>query len=836
MPKLIIDERTIEVEPGTKVIEAAERLGIMIPRFCYHPALGSVGACRVCAVKFLQGPFKGLQMSCMVDARDGMVVSTTDAEALDFRRNVIEWLMLHHPHDCPVCDEGGHCLLQEMTVAGGHGLRRFRGRKRTHRDQDLGPLVQHEMNRCIQCYRCSRFYQEFAGYRDLGVMGIGNRVYFGRRRSGPLQSPFSGNLTDICPTGVYTDKPSRYKGRRWDYERTPTVCIHCSLGCHLMVNARYREVVRLEAHFSDAVNGYFICDRGRYGFPYTNLAERPRRATLGQETVDCAAALQAAARKLQTVEASAVACAASTRSSLETLAAVEHLSRVNGWREPAFWLDGEAGGRVRTAVRRLAPELAVSLRALERSDFILAVAADPLNEAPMLALALRQAARRDARVVVMDPRPIELPCAFEHLRLGRGESAAALDGLLRRIAPSAEAEKTPVRGDDLPREAQSSVARLADDLNHSRRPVIVCGTDAADDVAPELAADLAWALNSEVRRCGLFYVLPGANAFGAALVSGPRAAFTDLLTGIEQGAVKALVLVECDPFEQFADRRRLERALERLEHLVVLDFLDTAAVRRADVFLPTTTVFETGGFFVSQEGRLQRAQKGLPGALPVALAGGGSHPPRRYGTGLPGAEPAPAWQLLMELGRGGSIELQTMPTELRERLAEILALPAGDRLETLPAEGLPNAAADASRNRVVRGAVESRPSSRPSGTLELLAVEWTFGTEELSGRSAHLQALEAEPCLFLHPEDAARLGLVNGSRIELGLDGVTLELSLRVVENMGAGVAVIPRHRRLGWQHVGAVRTVISDERIRQWQPGGELPSKRSGPSGGSGE
>ena len=278
MPTLIIDDRKIEVPAGTKVIEAAERLGIMIPRFCYHEALGSVGACRMCAVKFVQGPVKGLQMSCMVDAQDGMVVSTTDEEAVAFRKYIIELLMLNHPHDCPVCDEGGQCLLQDMTVSGGHGMRRYLGRKRTYRDQDLGVFIAHEMNRCIHCYRCSRFYQEFAGYRDLGPMQIANRVYFGRFEDGQLESPFSGNLVDLCPTGVYTDKPARYKGRRWDFERAPSLCIHCSLGCNTIANARYRAVVRVEARFNDAVNGYFICDRGRFGFAYANHPERPRRA------------------------------------------------------------------------------------------------------------------------------------------------------------------------------------------------------------------------------------------------------------------------------------------------------------------------------------------------------------------------------------------------------------------------------------------------------------------------------------------------------------------------------------------------------------------------------
>jgi len=244
MPTLIIDERRIEVAQGVKVIEAAEQLGIMIPRFCFHKALGSVGACRMCAVKFVDGPVRGIRMSCMEDVRDGMVVSTTDPEAVEFRQYVIEWLMLNHPHDCPVCDEGGHCLLQDTTVSGGHGLRRYQGKKRTYRDQYLGYLVGHEMNRCIHCYRCVRYYQEFSGYRDLGAFQIGSRVYFGRFSDGPLESPFAGNLIDICPTGVFTDLPSRYRVRRWDMERGPSVCIHCSLGCNTIAGARYREVLQ----------------------------------------------------------------------------------------------------------------------------------------------------------------------------------------------------------------------------------------------------------------------------------------------------------------------------------------------------------------------------------------------------------------------------------------------------------------------------------------------------------------------------------------------------------------------------------------------------------------
>ena len=279
----------------------------------------------------------------MVAAEDGMVVSTTHPDAMDYRKYVIEWLMLDHPLDCPVCDEGGHCLLQDETVSGGHGIRRFLGPKRTYEDQDLGRFVQHEMNRCIQCWRCRRFYQDYAGYRDLGALQIGRRTYFGRFSDGALESPFAGNLIDVCPTGVFTDKPSRFKGRRWDFERGPSLCLHCSLGCNTVGGAKYREMVRLEARPNDAVNGYFICDRGRYGFSYANHPERPRRARLSGREVPWDEAILAAAAELARISREhgpgAVACLGGARSSLETQGALKLFCRTQGWRDPQFFWD-----------------------------------------------------------------------------------------------------------------------------------------------------------------------------------------------------------------------------------------------------------------------------------------------------------------------------------------------------------------------------------------------------------------------------------------------------------------------------------------------------------------
>lgn len=289
------------------------------------------------------------------------MVSTTDAQAVDFRKYVVEWLMLHHPHDCPVCDEGGHCLLQDMTVAGGHGLRRYLGAKRTHRDQYLGPLVQHEMNRCIQCYRFSRYYQKYTGYRDLGVMGIGTRVYFGRSKPGRLERPFAGNLIDIC---------------------------------------------------------LFICNRGRYGYPYANAADRPRQARIGDRATTVTEALDSAGGRLKGIVGQTgpqgVAVIGTTRSSLETLVALETLCRDKSWTGPVYHMEGRRAVNLKAAVGHLTEDLAVSMGAVSVADIVVVIGADPFSEAPMLALALRQVGQNGGHVTVIDPRPIGLPLDFDH--------------------------------------------------------------------------------------------------------------------------------------------------------------------------------------------------------------------------------------------------------------------------------------------------------------------------------------------------------------------------------------------------------------------------------------
>lgn len=826
MPKLIIDDLEIEVPRGTKVIEAAERLGIIIPRFCYHKALGSVGACRMCAVKFLEGQFKGVEMSCMIDAQDGMVVSTTDEEVMDFRRHVIEWLMMNHPHDCPVCDEGGHCLLQDTTVSGGHGIRRFLGKKRTYRDQYLGELVQHEMNRCIQCYRCVRFYREFAGYRDLGVMQNSNKIYYGRFTDGALESPFSGNLVDICPTGVYTDKPARYRARRWDLQRSPSVCIHCSLGCNTVSGARYREVLRQEAKFNPEVNGYFICDRGRYGFSYANNEQRLRQPRVGLERTGWKDALGFAAERLADIDPEKIACLGSVRSSAETNAALNFLVESQKWPHAAFFFDSSQKRKVEDAVTRLDSSKALSMREIEDMDFILAVGVDPVNEAPMLALAMRQAWRKEATVVVIDPRPVALPFEFEHLAVPRLGMNWCLSALVKSIVSRGQVEQMGSAAIDMydamptSYEADSKVQEKISDLlsrmKCSERMALICGTDIVPETTPALAADLVAMLNQTKDRVGLFYTLPGANAFAVALQSASQQSkcFSDILGDMEKGDIKGLLVVENDPFRHFPDRRKLEKAIENLEFLLVLDYLPSETVERADIFLPTRALFETESCFINQEGRLQHVTPVHHPGAPIWQVSGGGHPPREYGTGVPGGEPKAAREVLSELAarlstNGGEVADGQFRDDIHAgypflgELQDLRKAEYGKRI--LPAKS------DA--KGFVRCKFEERGGD--SDKLDLLLVDWTFGTEELSGYSPIIHRVETDPFLFMHTDDAARAGLSDGDTVNIELDGGSLQVDLRTFNNMALGTAVLPRHRKLEWQKIKSFPAKLDPKQIK---------------------
>lgn len=584
MPKLIIDNITVEVAEGTTVLEAALTVDIVIPHFCWHPALGKAGACRVCAVKLLDGPVKGIQMSCMLPAQDGMVVSTTDPEALDLRRHVIEWLMINHPHDCPVCDEGGECQLQDFTIAGGHGIRRYDGKKRTHVNQDLGPYIVHEMNRCIQCYRCVRFYQEYAGGVDFGVMGSAGKVYFGRFAEGPLESPFSGNLVDICPTGVFTDRTARFRARYWDYEMAPSLCPHCGLGCNTTPVARYRELLKIIARRNDAVNGHFICDRGRFGDNGINAPQRPRMPLVDGLEVSFEEALADLLLRLgEVVELygpDSVAIVGSPRLALEGAVLLPLLAGQLGAGALCYYASAEEGDRALAVHELTSAGRTASLQEIRASDCIVIHHCDPLSEAPMLALAIRQAWRNGAKVYVVGEK-IELLCEFT-----RVDSLEAV--------PLAEAA----------------------------RPVLVCGTR-TDALSSQL---------DQHDHLKLACLLPGPNSFAAARLSREHGA-TSLEDAREEGCIKAIIAVEADISAEL---------LAGIPLVATLDWRATAAVAGAQIFLPTTSWVEMDGTYINYEGRAQRFHR----VMQPGLANPPGHPPHSHRHLPAGGDARPAWEIV----------------------------------------------------------------------------------------------------------------------------------------------------------------------------------------------
>lgn len=401
-----IDGKDVEVDGADNLLQACLSLGIDIPYFCYHPALGSVGSCRQCAVKqynnkedYEAGRGR-LVMSCMVNPTQDMYISVTDAEVKNFRKSLVEFLMTNHPHDCPTCEEGGHCHLQDMTYMSGHNHRRYRFTKRTHNNQDLGAFINHEMNRCIACYRCVRYYKDYAGGEDLGVYASASRVYFGRDKDGQLESEFSGNLTEVCPTGVFTDKThsDRYN-RKWDMQYAPSICHGCSAGCNISAGERYGELRRIENRFNGEVNAYFLCDRGRFGYGYVNRADRPTQAieriNANRAPISIDYAIDAVKQRLAGKKAIGIG---SPLASLESNYALKHLVGSNNY---SIGVSQQQKDLVQKCIDVLTTDGVYnpSMRDIESYNAVLILGEDITQTSPRIALSVRQAAKNHAKAM-----------------------------------------------------------------------------------------------------------------------------------------------------------------------------------------------------------------------------------------------------------------------------------------------------------------------------------------------------------------------------------------------------------------------------------------------------
>ena len=647
-PKLvtvIIDGREYQAEEGRNMLDVALSLGFDLPFFCWHPVLGSIGACRQCAVRLYWTDREGrekseIAMACMTEAQEGTKMDIFDADAIRFRAEMIELMMLSHPHDCPVCDEGGECHLQDMTVMTGHSYRRYRGRKRTFENQDLGPFVTHELNRCITCYRCTRFYNDYAGGRDFGAFGLRNQVYFGRAESGTLESEFSGNLIEVCPTGVFDDKPfSRRYSRKWDLQTAPSVCPDCGLGCTTTLSARNGELRRVQGRFNRDVNKTFLCDRGRFGFEFVNAPQRVRTARVAPEltggqaggqaaVLDGELALDAAAGLLRGRRAVGFG---SPRASLEANYALRALVG------PAnFYLGlSDADDRLVGAVLEIAadPRLRLGSAAdIHDADAVLVFGEDLTNSAPMLDLTIRtwlhlrpnaveerNHIRRwnDAGITRIKRRePSALWIATTHATKLDAVAAetrrAAPDDLVRLALAIArevddESPAVPALGDD-----ELEVARRwAAALSAGDSPLVVAGCSSGSLELVRAAARLTAAL----RRAGarkaagadapatLVLTVPEPDSVGLKLLGGGK--LVQGLAAIARGEAEIVVVLDND-LDRRAPALLVDDLMRRRPPAIALATLEDRLTAQADVVLPAATFAEETGTYINHEGRAQR--------------------------------------------------------------------------------------------------------------------------------------------------------------------------------------------------------------------------------------
>ncbi|MGP5406782.1 NADH-quinone oxidoreductase subunit NuoG [Psychrobacter celer] len=536
MAVIHIDGTTVEVDSSDNLLQACLSLGIDVPYFCYHPALGSVGSCRQCAVKQFQNKDdmeagRGrLVMSCMVAPGDDMYISVTDDEAKAFRKSMVELLMTNHPHDCPTCEEGGHCHLQDMTYMSGHSRRRYRFTKRTHHNQDLGPFIAHEMNRCIACYRCVRFYKDYAGGEDLGVYGSNNRVYFGRDKDGQFESEFSGNLTEVCPTGVFTDKThsDRYN-RKWDMQYAPSICHGCSAGCNISPGERYGELRRIENRYNGDVNRYFLCDRGRFGYGYVNRADRPTQALERindkHVKINIDYALDETIKRIKDKKVIGIG---SPRASLETNFALKNLV---GFDNFSTGLNHQQQALVNKCIEVLSTEgiYNPSMADIEAHDAVLVLGEDITQTSSRVALSVRQAAKNEglkmaaalqtqpwlaepvkriaqdalSPVYVIDVTQTKLEdiskasvvaTPEDIVKLGfkvADEIAGLADDLTQIVAPQAD---TAERETDA---MQALAQQIAYDLIQADQPLVVSGSSLSSTALIEAAAQITQALTQK---------------------------------------------------------------------------------------------------------------------------------------------------------------------------------------------------------------------------------------------------------------------------------------------------------------------------------------------------
>ena len=685
MVEIELDGKKVEVQEGCMVMHAAEKAGTYIPHFCYHKKLSIAANCRMCLVDVEKAPKP--MPACATPVTQGMVVRTKSDKAVKAQKSVMEFLLINHPLDCPICDQGGECQLQDLAVGYGGSTSRYEEEKRVVFHKDVGPLISmQEMSRCIHCTRCVRFGQEVAGIMELGMSHRGEHAEIETFVGQSVDSELSGNMIDICPVGALTSKPFRYQARTWELSRRKSVSPHDATGANLIVQVKNNQVLRVVPLENEDVNECWIADRDRFSYEALESADRLTTPMLKQggvwKEVDWQTALEYVANGLQGVKdqhgAQAVGTLASPHSTAEELFLAASLMRGLGSQNIDTRLraaDFQHEGQVRW--------LGTPLASLSKLQHVLVIGSNIRKDQPLMAQRLRQAVRNGAKLHALNAQSYDwaMPVAntlladAAHWVQALADVAAAVGAITGAAAP--------VAGNASDAQAQA----IAKSLTSGERKAIVLGNAAAHHAHASSLLSLANWIGAQTGAT-VGYLGEAANTVGAQVVGALPVAGGLNAGQMLAGALKAVVLLNTEPAFDAANGAAAVQALGQAEMVVTLSPFKTN-LDISDVLLPISPFTETAGTFINTEGRVQSF----------------------HGVVKPLGETRPAWKVLRVLGSMlhvpgfafetiDEVRAQAMPANV----AALLSNACSAQVDVSPAAGQPATAAIYQLDSLVRRA------------------------------------------------------------------------------------------------------------------------------------
>ena len=599
MVEIELDGKKVEVAPGSMVMHAAEKAGTYIPHFCYHKKLSIAANCRMCLVDVEKAP-KPLP-ACATPVTQGMIVRTKSEKAIKAQQSVMEFLLINHPLDCPICDQGGECQLQDLAVGYGGTGSRYEEEKRVVPHKDVGPLISmEEMSRCIHCTRCVRFGQEIAGVMELGMVNRGEHSEITTVAGDTVDSELSGNMIDLCPVGALTSKLFRYSARTWELSRRKSVSPHDSTGANLIVQVKNHKVMRVVPFENEAVNECWIADRDRFSYEALNGEDRLTQPMIKQggawKAVDWQTALEYVANGLKQIKdqhgAQSIGALVSPHSTLEELFLTGQLLRGIG-SDNIDWRLRHAQFNAAEGVRWLG----TSIAALSDLQAVLVVGSNLRKDHPLFAQRIRQATKKGCQVFALNAKVYDWAMPVTASVVAAQDWAQALADVAAAVA-QAKGVQAPVAG-----QANVEADAIAQALIAGERKAILLGNAAAHHAhAAELLALANWI--GEQTGATVGYLTEAANTVGAQWVKAQPQANGLHAAQMIAGGLKATILLNNEPALDSAAGQQALQGLNKSEMVVTLSPFKTN-LDISDVLLPIAPFTETSGSFVNAEGRVQ---------------------------------------------------------------------------------------------------------------------------------------------------------------------------------------------------------------------------------------